>query len=153
MMLCTINDFEKVHRILSHESVYPYIIDDYCPEKPNDNFGMEFLNNQQIKVLMPNGHCAFILIPMTTSIYTVHSNVLPEGRGKEAVSAGKSVAKWMFNNTECVSIISFTPVYNKVALMFSSLVGMKRIGTVERSFKKDNVFHDQIITCLNKGEI
>jgi len=153
IMLCTIKDFKKVHRILVHESVYPFITDDYSSKEPTEDLGLSFLENSVIKVLMPNDNCVFILVPMSTNVYTVHSNVLPEGRGKVAVLAAKSVAKWMFNNTECVSIISFTPEYNKVALIFSRLAGMKRIGVLKKSFKKDNIFYDQIITSLNKGDI
>ena len=152
-MLCTINDFKKVHRILSHESIYPYISDDYCPEEPAKDLGIFYFSDEIIKVLMPNENSVFICVPLSSNVYSVHSNVLPEGRGKIAVRAGKDAAMWMFNNTECMTIISFTPTQNKVALMFSSLVGFKRIGILKKSFKKNGVFQDQVITGLNKGEI
>ena len=152
-MLCTINDFEKVHRILSHESVYPFISDDYCPEKPAEDLGMSFFGHESIKVLMPNENSVFICVPLSNNVYSVHSNVLPKSRGKTAVRAGRDAAMWMFNNTECSTIISFTPVQNKVALMFSSLVGFKRIGIIEKSFKKNGIFQDQVITGLNRGKL
>ena len=152
-MLCTINDFEKVHRILSHESVYPFISDDYCPEKPAEDLGIFYFSDEIIKVLMPNESSVFICVPLSNNVYSVHSNVLPERRGKAAIRAGRDCAKWMFNNTECSTIISFTPIQNKAALMFSSLVGFKRIGIIEKSFKKNGVFQDQVITGLNKGEL
>ena len=153
MMICSINDFEKVHSILSHESVYPYITDDSCPDKPDENLGRIFLDEPAVKVLMPNDNCLFILVPVTTNVYNVHTNILPDGRGKSGVLAGKHGAMWMFDNTDCTSIISFTPDFNRQALMYARFVGMKRIGVIRNSFKKDNVFYDQIITGLNKGEI
>ena len=152
-MLCTIKDFEKVHRILSHESVYPYISDDYCPEKPAEDLGKVFFSDKAIKVLMPNENSVFMCVPLSTNMYSVHSNVLPGHRGRKAVRAGKDGVAWMFNNTECTSLISFTPIQNRSALMFSRLVGFKRIGIIEKSFKKNGAFQDQIITGLSKGEI
>ena len=152
-MLCTIADFKRINKILSHGKVYPYIVDDYSAQEPPEDFGLQFLKEPLIKVLMPNEHCVFILTPLLNTVYIVHSNVLPEGRGKTAIKAGRRAARWMFNNTKCVSLISFTPADNKVALMFSSLVGFKRIGIIEKSFKKGNIYYDQIITGLLKGEI
>ena len=152
-MLCTINDFDKVHYILSHESVYPYISDDYCPIEPTKDLGIDFLKNEYIKVLMPNEYSVFIFVPLSHNLYSVHTNILPQARGLTGVRSGKSVAKWMFNNTECTSIISFTPEWNKRTLRYSSLVGLKRIGIIEKSFKKDDILYDQIITGLNKGDV
>jgi hypothetical protein len=152
-MICTIKDFEKVHKILSHESVYPYISDDYCPKEPAKDLGENFLGESMVKVLMPNNDCVFIFIPIMLSVYHAHMSALPIGRGKIAIREGKQVVEWMFNNTDCVSIIGFIPNFNRLALIYSKLVGLKRIGVIENSFKKNNIFYDQIINGINKGEI
>ena len=149
----TEKDFNTVYRILSHESVYPFLCDDYCPKKPDDDVGLLFLKDPAIKVLLPNEDSAFAFIPLSMNMYHIHLGILPESRGKLGVSSGKEAIWWMFENTECVSIIGFFSEENKPALRYCSLVGFKRIGIIEKSFKKNNIMYDQIIFNINKGDI
>ena len=149
----TEKDFGVVHKILSHKSIYPYISDDYCPIEPIKDLGLDFLNNEYIKVLMPNEDSVFVFTPLSMNMYIVHTNVLPKSRGKVAIRAGKEVVRWMFKNTQCTSIISFVPSWNKQTLIYGSLVGLKRIGIIEKSFKKNDIMYDQVIIGIMKGDL
>jgi len=88
MHLCTINDFARVHEILTHKSIYPYISDDYAPKVPDSDIGKSFLLDARIKVLMPNDDSIFVFIPMSMNVYSMHSNVLPLSRGRKGINAG-----------------------------------------------------------------
>ncbi|MBW2003099.1 MAG: DUF2824 family protein [Deltaproteobacteria bacterium] len=151
-MRCTVKDFGKVYRVLTHKSVYPYIIDDYCPKEPPSDFGMVYLKNDNVYVLMPNNDCVFLVFPITHTVHNVHSGMLPNIRGKMGIKYAKQAIAWTFNNTDCRVMIGFTPTQNKAAMMFNRLIGLKKITTLKKSHLHGGNLCDQGLFVLHKGD-
>jgi len=152
-MRCSIKDIEAVHNILSDEMIYPHIIDDGCGDDLKYKMARLLLENPAVYCLMPNQYTLFIFFQLNYVLYEGHMQVLKNGRGREAVKAGKDSLKWMFKNTPCEKIIGFTPDYCKEAVMLAIKAGMKREGILTKSWKKDGILYDQIITGVNKGDV
>ena len=147
---CTIDDLKKVSLILSDDSVYIPVNGAPCKGEYREILAEEILSNGKVYVLMPNEFCVFIFSPHSKELYIGHSAVLPEGRGKEAIKAGKSSIKWMFDNTECIKLFGLTPIFMRHVAMFNRLVGFTREGILTDSYTKDGVLYDQILFGLSK---
>lgn len=56
-------------------------------------------------------------------IYEVHTNFLPEHRGRNAIRASLEAYRWMFTHTDCMVLQTRVPAFNKAAEKFCHLVG------------------------------
>lgn len=150
-MRCSIADIDKIRRILTDDSVHvPVYGCRYNPETCRD-VAIDAFRDDRIIVLMPNDTAVFIFTPYSNEIYTGHSFVIKDGRGKKAIYGGKSAVKWMFENTGCIKIFGFTPEYAKHTILFNRLLGFKQEGLLTKSLTKDGKLFDQIIFGLSKG--
>jgi hypothetical protein len=149
---CTINDLEFVNYILTDDSVYPYISEDNTSEDIKNKMAEIYLSTPLIYVLSPNKYSIFIYIPMTSIMYEIHSNVLPDGRGKAALKALNESMEWIFENTICRKIISWIPMCNRLALTFAINSGAKKQGHITKSFVKYGELHDQLIYGITQEE-
>lgn len=57
------------------------------------------------------------------SIYQVHTNFLPGHRGRYAIRASLSAYHWMFTHTECMTLNTMIPAFNKAAAAAAKIVG------------------------------
>lgn len=151
-MRCFSEDLPHIKNVLQHPSVYPHTINDSLPKVPPESFGEIFINDA-IYVLAPNKWSVFIFIPFSVYLYHAHIAVLPEGRGRAGIRAGKAATSWMFQNTPCLKIMGFTSVKNKPALSFSRCCGYNEEGVLTKSILKDGELHDQIIFGITKEEV
>lgn len=149
-MRCTINDLERVSLVLSDDSIYIPINGHPCELSIRSSLAKDILIDGRVYVLMPNEFCVFIYFPHSIELYTGHSAVLPEGRGKEAIKAGKETIKWMFNNTKCIKLFGLTPIFMRHVAMFNRLVGFTKEGILTDSCSKDGALYDQTLFGLSK---
>lgn len=59
-------------------------------------------------------------------LYEVHTNFLPEYRGKHAFQASLAAYRWMFTRTDCMALLTRVPATNRGARMFCGAVGATR---------------------------
>lgn len=149
-MLVGMLALERAKKIITDESVYPTISDDGCPEASEFDvttfFGPFFL------VLSPNEWTVFVLVPVNSFTYEVHTNILPEGRGKLAIEACDEALFWVFSETNILKLITHVPISNVPAYALARKAGFKREGVNEKSWLKNGVLHDQLVLGLSKGD-
>lgn len=149
-MRCTIDDLEKIDRILKDDAVYPFIEDDGSPQKELFT-AKPFLENTNFHVLMPNNQTAILVYPVNYITYDFHIAVLKEGRGQMAVDAAKRALKeYIFNKTPCLKIIIQVPAFNRGMIRFARNLGARIEGVLKNSFLKSGKLHDQLIFSLSK---
>jgi hypothetical protein len=56
-------------------------------------------------------------------IYEVHTNFLPEYRGRHAIRASLAAYRWIFTHTDCMALVTRVPAFNRAADMFCRIVG------------------------------
>jgi len=136
--------------IIQHPSVLPYIVDDYSSIQL---YNMDaVLRIDTVYCLIYGEGVLFILTPQNSITYDVHTCVLPQFRGEEAVSAAREGAEWMFKETNCQKITASFPVINSGAYALARSIGMKKEGVNKKSFLRDGHLHDQIIMGLCKED-
>jgi hypothetical protein len=75
--------------------------------------------------LMAKGGCIGFCI-QEPGLYEVHTNFLPEHRGRNAIRASLAAYRWMFTHTDCMGLQTRVPAFNKVAAWFCTFVGATR---------------------------
>lgn len=146
-----IEKLDLVDSILRHNSIYPYVIDDYSADQAVFTFE-EILSSPACYALMPNEGSLFVFIPQNGILYEVHCAVLPEWRGMQAVGAAKAAKDWMYANTPCQKIFTVCPAYNAAAYALARRSGMTRVGVITNSFLKGGKLIDLILLSCGKGE-
>ena len=99
---------------------------------------------------MPNEHSVFVFLIYNQHMYNGHSAILPEGRGKQGIKAGKTACQWMFNNTPCKKIWGFTPAHKKHIVRYNKLVGFTEEGLMKNCSTDSGKKCDMIVFGLEK---
>lgn len=158
-MKLDLTDTRKVAGFLFHPDIFDAMADDHAVNHMTTvgpyfktNAAKTLLGNGCFHFLQPAEHVLFMFTMRTHTLFDVHTMILPEGRGKQAVRAARDAAAWMFDNTTCEKLETCIPVFNKAARIFARVAGMQYEGTSRRSFKKDHELHDQWVFGLTKEE-
>ena len=156
-MRLDIRDVKLVKRIMFDKSIVDVMSDDHAidfAKKAGKYFEINscktLLGVPTIYLLSPNKYTLFMLTMRTFTLFEVHTMILKEGRGKNAVENTIKTAKWMFENSTCEKIITYIPKFNKSARLFAKFAGMKDEGVCTKSFKKNGILHDQWTLGLEK---
>ena len=145
----TISDILLVAKIIGHEEVWAYVIDDGTTEAPID-VAMGCITNPNTHVLLSDDNAVLVFSKKNAITYEVHTALLPEARGKGSESIGIACCEWMFENTDCTKIISWVPTYNESALKYSLKCGLRIEGLVESSFRKGGKLYGQHLVGREK---
>lgn len=151
-MRCSEVDFFKVFRVVSNDSVWPWIHDDksrYCLDP--ETLTKKMLYTKDVLVLMPDDDCVLLGFPRSGILLDVHACVHPSGRGAQAVKSTRAAISWVFENTDFRAMISFVPVIYKHAAVFSIQVGMTERGILPKSFQFNGVVYDQHIFSIERS--
>lgn len=78
-------------------------------------------------VALVNDFGGFILIQHTPGSYEVHSQFLPEGRGRRSRDAMRDGLDYMFTRTNCEQVITQVPDNNRAAAGLARLAGFREL--------------------------
>lgn len=73
-------------------------------------------------LLMADGG-GILFIADEPGIYEVHTNFLPKFRGRHAIRVSQEAYRWMFTHTDCMTLQTRVPAFNKAAERFCQIVG------------------------------
>lgn len=82
----------------------------------------ESIADQRNVLLIAEGG-AIVFFCLEPGVYEVHTNFLPDHRGKHALSASLAAYRWMFTNTDCMVILTRIPVPNLAADVWARVAG------------------------------
>lgn len=111
-------DAADINPILNHPSVFPFIS---IPGLEKID-ATDLLANPSNVLLMANGG-GIMFCQSEPGIYEVHTNFLPEYRGRNAIKVSQDAYKWMFDHTDCMVLQTRVPAFNKAADLFCKIVG------------------------------
>lgn len=152
--LATQDDRDLVNSIFNGPTVIEHICDDASSgDRPYDFGPLMGTPESKGSFFLTNGETAVcFLMPMNGTTLDLHSAILPEARGKQAIQIGKDVIQWIWENTRYIKLASWIPVANVPAYAFARKCGFVVEGTLTKSFMKDGKLQDQILVGLSKGD-
>jgi hypothetical protein len=109
---------DRVNEILNHPTILPAIT---IPGFAGPIDAMELvLDSHNFFMMAPGGCIAFCRDE--PGIYEVHTNFLPEYRGRNALRSSIAAYRWMFTHTDCMILQTRVPAFNVAADLFCRLV-------------------------------
>ncbi len=150
-MRMTISDIEAVERVMKDDSIFPNITDDGSVSI--EEYSMQaVLEHELAYVLMPNKYSVFVMVPMNSTTYEFHANIVKEGRGTQVKKTGDKVFEYIFTQTPAMKLVSYIPTCFINVKKSADLFGFKEEGMLTESIKKNNIYYDQWIMALNKNQ-
>lgn len=147
-----LDDLRFVYDVMLDDDVFPHICDDGTDNK--NSFARllpALLNNANNIFLSPGPGCVFMLCPLCTGCYDVHTCITPEYRGKIAIEYGKASIGFCFENLVIHKLVSHIPEYNRRALLYALRCGFKREGKIRSMWYRHGILYDVDIVGTNGG--
>lgn len=86
--------------------------------------------NDPDTILLANEYGGFLFLKEQDQNYDVHTQFLPEGRGK-SLQLARDAAYWMFTRSDAMSITTYVPHDNVAALRLTEATGFERLADIE----------------------
>jgi hypothetical protein len=103
-------DAAEINKILNDPDVFPFVS---VPGMESIDV-TELVADPRNVLLMAKGG-GLIFCWHEPGVYEVHNNFLTEFRDWSSAAAAQSAIKWMFTHTDCMSILTRVPAFNKAA--------------------------------------
>src|SRR6185312_3634705 len=114
-------DGTKFGQVLNHPDVFPLI------SVPGDEaFDATHIADDPRNVLLMSEGGGIFFHQMEPGIYECHTSFLPRFRGRFALKVSRACRKWMFTHTDCMSIVTKVPAFNRAAALAVRMVGFRR---------------------------
>lgn len=144
------HDMDVVRRIITHPQVYPYITDDGCP--PADQFvpvdapALWYLLVRRGEEILG----LFLLHPLNSTCYEVHTCLLPSCWGPDAVEVAREARQWVWENMPAKRVVTNVPENNPLALRFALKAGFRAYGTNPASIEVGGRLYAQHLLGVSK---
>lgn len=110
-------DAAEANRIVNDASVLPTI-------GLADSIDLSDIVGDPCNVLMmADGGSILFIADLEPGIYEVHTSFLQNCRGKHAIEASLEAYRWMFTHTDCMTIQTRIPAFNRAAALAAHAVG------------------------------
>ncbi len=143
-------DEQLIRQIATADGVWEHVHDDQYGNKADYT---PLMDERVIYLLASEGTLVmgmFMLMPQNGITAEVHTCMLPHCRGRDALEAAWLATEWTWANTNFLRVVTTVPSYNRPALLFSKLAGMREYGVNPKSIMKDGVLHDQHLLGRSK---
>jgi hypothetical protein len=146
------DDIELVRSVLLHPDVYPWISDDGSPVAAESKMPEVLLGSDENFVLSPHSTVVMVFVRRNRIEYEIHTNIIPEGRGRKSFPRVASTLDWMLDYTPCRKFTTSVPTFNRAANWYARKFGMTQEGVNRQSFLKNGELYDQILFGLTREE-
>ena len=148
MELKELNDLNLINEIILN----PFVQDDIADDSSMGVSISEIPSHMRfIGVYDNNILCGlYMIVPQNCATVEVHTCLLPLLRGRKAIQAGRLIIQYMFDRYK--KIISWIPVDNKKAELYSKLLGFKIEGISRESYLKNGKLQDMKLVGITMGE-
>jgi hypothetical protein len=141
-------DFDLVKRIVTDPKVFPFICDDNSPKAEDYEPHKEMLYVHVRDEEQSLGIWAFF--SHNSICWEIHTCLLPCAYGERASKAARTLAEWIWTNTNWQRVITNVPESNRLALMFALKAGLTRFAVNPKSYLKDGKLLDQVMLGISR---
>ena len=122
-MIAPSKDAAFLNAVVNHPAVHPYVslgikgeLDMTASVADPDN------------IFLANEFGGFLLIAKPDFVYELHTQFLPEGRGKIAYEAGREGCAYMFTKTDCLRMDTYIQIGHPHVERYARSIGFKQWG-------------------------
>jgi len=128
-------DAAFLNRVANDPSVFPWISLGLKP--PLD---LTALLEDEHNIFLANEFGGFLFIAKPDYVYDVHTQFLPEGRGRTALAAAREAAFHMFTKTDAMRIDTTVALANRAADRLTRMMGFSKWGETEVNGTPSNYY-------------
>lgn len=121
-------DASRINAILNHPEVRPWVA-----EMDRGVLDLTSAVENERNILLSGEYGACMFFKLLPGVYEVHTQTLPEGRGKWAKQFIEQALSWMFIRTDCYEVITRVPKAHAAARNMTLFVGARYEFTRENS--------------------
>lgn len=143
-------DLDLIRAVVTHPKIYRMLGDDFSPKA--EDFQPQ-INEHLWYVVVQSGSKVgglFFLHPHNGICWEVHTCLLPEFWGPQAIEAARGLIPWVFENTACRRLVTSVPEYNRLALKLALHAGLKAYGRNPKAYQKHRRLHDLVLLGISK---
>jgi hypothetical protein len=126
---------EFINEVLNHPSIRPWVANGSEPIDVSDKVA----DKRNVLLMGPHGGSMAVFIQ--PGVYEVHTQILPDGRGRWAMEFLATALDWMMTRTPCYELLTRVPHGHKGAKMAAVLGGFKYEFTREKECR----FMDRLV--------
>ena len=135
-------DYPLLNELLRNAGLYYWISDDFSPTAEE----AKVAEHTALWYILARDEGRILgfwrLNPQTGACWELHT-VMPLDASAQV--AMKQLFEWLWGETEITRIVTNVPSFNRVALRFARRVGFKQYGVNEKSYRKNGIYHDQVL--------
>lgn len=138
-------DKNLIAEIMTHPRLYPHIADDFYPAP--ENF-MPLAGDNVFYLLAKEAGCILglcIAHPINTLLWEIHHAILPCAWGRKAQRIGEAFEAWLWENTQALKAVGFTPSCNTLAVRYAAKHGLKEVGRLTKCYQRGFELFDILI--------
>ncbi len=144
------SDADLIKGIITHEKLYDDVTDDFSPSRAE----YEPVMHPSVLYLIVRDHGTlqglFFFHPINAVTFEVHTCLLPHAWGHAARLIAREMLKWLWQETDCVRLVTSVPEYNRKASIFARAAGMKEYGRNPESFMKGGQLYDILLLGISR---
>jgi len=129
-------DSAFLNRIINDPSVFPFV--SFGRKYPMD---VNVVFRDRRNMFLTNEHGGFLFLFKGDGTYEVHTQFLPEGRGRMAMEAAKEASAFMFATVGCKLLTTYVENSNRRTRIFAIKAGFRKVGEVELNGFQFDEFH------------
>lgn len=122
-----------INAIINHPEVFKWVAT--CGQTPDLDTSTIIADPKNYLLMTEDRKGGFIFVELEPAIYEIHTNFLPEARGRFAKQALIDAMWWMFTRTLCMEILTKVPANNRAAMVIAKQVGARLDFIREKAFQ------------------
>lgn len=124
MRLATADDIPALEAICAHPDVVKWNRADGIV----DSGVRKFVEHGSFSLLFAGG--CFMCLKQCEGVYACHICLLPECRGGRALKVGGEILAFVFEKTDCHTLVAYVPGFNKKSIWYALKNGFRRVGAL-----------------------
>ena len=118
MMITREYTADNINAVINHPAVHPWVA-----VAGQGELDLSGLVEDGSNVLLMADRGGFMFHRLEPAVYEVHTQFLPEGRGRHALKAARAALHHMFTGTDCMEVLTKCPVNNPATAWMARHLG------------------------------
>ena len=130
-MIVRDHDAGRINAVLNHDSVKPWIM---MPGRDVFDISDAVADPRNVVLMLDDGTGGIVFEHHEPGVFEVHTQFLPQSRGRIALDATREALEWMFTRTDAMELLTKCPAHNRAAAALAKRIG----GTLD--FRREAVW-------------
>lgn len=144
------HDHELIKSVLFNPAIWETIAED---DQEQSQFKIDSNANCFVEMKEDKTIGVYVLHPHNSATLEIHAHILPEYRQNHSIESGRTILKWVLDNTGYYKVVAQVPEIYPNVKKFCLANGFRLEGVNRKSYWKNGELVDQWLLGITKEEI